>query len=270
MNGIRMIILFFFYYAYCSGFDYGYYPLMSTQTRIAVGAGRWFDGNSARLRKEVEGYISNADVPAIEGRIVTALAPHAGYRYSGPVAGYTFRALKNMKEEDKPEVLVIVGFPHHESLRGVAVMDGKEIDTPIGKQPIDMESATFLCGFPHIRFDYRYHNGEHSAENEIPFAQVALPKVPIVVALVGDEEGSDALANAVVELNKKKRVTMVCSTDMLHDEDYDKVNRVDKNTLSLTENMDIKGLLGEWSYAHQIYCGMKPVLAGLKFASALV
>ncbi|KAH7820585.1 putative AmmeMemoRadiSam system protein B [Monocercomonoides exilis] len=241
---------------------------MSTQIRQAVGAGRWFDSNGASLKREVEGYINSAAVPEISGRIVVGLAPHAGFRYSGPTAGFTFRALRDQPESMKPDVLVIAGFPHHASLRGCAVMDGDAIETPIGRHPIDMESATFLCSFPSIEFAYKYHNGEHSAENEIPFAQCALPGVPIVVVLVGDE-GSVPLANALIELNKKKKVCVVCSTDMLHDEDYDKVYKVDANTLELTEKMDIEGLKKKWSYDHQIYCGMKPVMAGMLFAKAL-
>ena len=267
------LLLFFVYIGFTRTVDnsFGHYPLMSTtEIRRAVGAGRWFQASPTGLRREVEGYISSATVPAISGRIVTVLAPHAGYRYSGPVAGFTFRALREQPADKRPEVLVIAGFSHHERLRGVAVMDGAAIETPLGRHPIDMESASFLCGFKGISFDYSYHNGEHSAENEIPFAQLALPDVPIVVVLVGDESGSTALANALVELNKQKRVAIVCSTDMLHDADYDKVNRVDAQTLQLTEQMNIDGLRKEWSYDNQIYCGMKPVLAGLKFAQALV
>ena len=246
------------------------YSIMSSEIRNAVGAGRWFQASPSGLRKEVEAYISNATVPSLTGRIVTALAPHAGFAYSGPVAGFTFRALRDQPKDKQPEVLVIAGFSHHQHLRGVAVMDGSAIQTPLGKHPIDMESATFLCSFPGIVFDYRYHYKEHSAENEIPFAQMALPEVPIVVVLVGDESGAISLSKALIELNKKKRVTIVCSTDMLHDEDYDKVYKVDTNTLALTEQMNIEGLLKEWSYDNQIYCGMKPVLAGLLFARALV
>ena len=251
--------------------DYpGQYTFMSKEVRKAVGAGRWFQASPSGLRKEVEGYIEAASVPQIDGRIVTALAPHAGFRYSGPVAGYTFRALRDQPADKQPEVLVIAGFPHHESLRGCAVMDGSAIETPLGKHPIDMESASFLCTFSGIKFGYEYHYGEHSAENEIPFAQVALPHIPIVVVLVGDETGAQALSAALQQLNTKKRVCCVCSTDMLHDEDYSKVLRTDATTLEFTEKMDLKGLLSKWNYRNQIYCGMKPVLAGLLYAQGLV
>ncbi|KAA6381373.1 MAG: putative AmmeMemoRadiSam system protein B, partial [Streblomastix strix] len=73
----------------------------------------------------------------------------------------------------------------------------------------------------------------------------------------------------LVELNKKKRVLVVSSTDMLHDEDYDKVQVTDKRTLSLTEAMDTDSLIGDWSYQHQIYCGMKTVITAMLFAKKL-
>jgi AmmeMemoRadiSam system protein B len=159
---------------------------MTSVIRRAVGAGKWFSDNGKTLKEEVTSYIENAVFDKIEGRIVAALSPHAGFRFSGVTAGYTFRAIRDQKPEDLPEVLVIAGFPHHASLRGIALMDGSAIETPIGQHPLDVESSVFLSRQSGFRFDYRYHDGEHSAENEIPFAQIALPKVPIVVALIGD------------------------------------------------------------------------------------
>ncbi|KAA6364588.1 MAG: putative AmmeMemoRadiSam system protein B, partial [Streblomastix strix] len=217
---------------------------MSQKVNKAVGAGRWFPGNSATLLADVQRYIEQATVPALTGRIVASLAPHAGYQYSGPVAGFTFRAIRELKGDARPEVVVVIGFPHHQSLQGVALMEGIAIDTPIGRANLDTESANFLKqqNPKVIQFDSSYHNGEHSAENEIPFVQVALPDIPMVVALIGsgskDSQPWNVLSDALVELNKKKRVLVVSSTDMLHDEDYDKVQVTDKRTLSLTEAMD--------------------------------
>jgi len=80
-----------------------------------------------------------------------------------------------------------------------------KFSSPFGETPLDRESAQFLCTQAswcfatvelfvicfaqpgNIRFDYRYHYGEHSAENELPFVQYTLPGVPLVVALIGEQ-----------------------------------------------------------------------------------
>jgi AmmeMemoRadiSam system protein B len=66
----------------------------SDSTRSAVGSGRWFPGTRDSLGDAVNGYINDAKPAEVPGRIVSAIAPHAGYVYSGPVAGFTFRAIK--------------------------------------------------------------------------------------------------------------------------------------------------------------------------------
>lgn len=240
--------------------------------RNAVGAGRWFSASSTTLKKQVENYIEKADVNVnskLNGRIVAALSPHAGFDFSGHVAGYVFKAIRDQPKEKQPETLVIVGFSHSKSFKGIVLMDGKAIRTPIGESPLDVEASTFLSRQPEFRFDYRYHNGEHSAENEIPFAQIALPNLPLVVALIGESDSALAFSRGVAELNKQKRVCVVASTDMLHDENYDKVQRTDAQTLQLTEVMNLDGLRKQWSYDNQVYCGINAVLAAMTFAKDL-
>jgi len=241
--------------------------------RYARGSGRWFPGDAERLRGDVMQYMSDAEVPQIKGRIVAGFAPHAGYQYSGKVAGYTFRPLKDVAESGKgPETVVILGFSHRGPFRGVALMDGDVISTPIGETPLDREAGAFLAEqSKRIRFDYSPHAGEHSAENEIPFAQVACPGTPLVVGLMGDhdmETIGDTVA-ALVALGKKKDIVVIASTDMLHDADYDLVTRTDKATLEKVKAMDHEGLMKEWSGRKQTFCGICPVLTVIRYAEAL-
>ena len=56
-------------------------------------AGQWYPGDPKRLAASVDQYISAAQLPAINGGIVAIMVPHAGHRYSGPVAGFAFNAL---------------------------------------------------------------------------------------------------------------------------------------------------------------------------------
>lgn len=238
--------------------------------REALGAGRWFPGNGKELKQMVEGYMAEARVEPIKGRIVAAIAPHAGYIYSGKVAGYTFRAIRDNAETwGRPDTVVILGLGHRGGFQGVALMDGDVLRTPLGDAALDTAGAAAMAATsPRIRLDYRPHAGEHSAENEVPFVQAALPGVPIIVGLVGDHDPK-TLADLVAgleALSDKKRILVVASTDMLHDPDYGLVTRTDKETLKRVEAMDISGIEKDWDYSKQTFCGIGPVLAAMRYA----
>ena len=238
--------------------------------RKAFGAGRWFPGDGKELKSMVDGYVEDARVDKVQGRIVGAIAPHAGYVYSGKVAGYTFRAIKdNAANWGRPEVVVVLGFSHRGGFRGVALMDGDTIKTPLGEALLDKEAAEILVAkSPRIYFDYRPHVGEHSAENEIPFVQAVLPEAKLIIGLIGDHDPRtlDDLVRALDTLSKKKKILVIASTDMLHDPNYDLVTKTDRGTLEKVRSMDYVGIRKGWDYSRQILCGMGPVVAVMRFA----
>ncbi len=279
MNMIRHIILMavcagMFFFAACSKSEGdGEMNAKSEQVvRTAHGGGRWFPGSAKQLETMVGGFIDNAGVPAVTGRIVAAIAPHAGYIYSGKVAGHTFRAIKeNAKSNSKPDVVVVLGFCHRAAFKGVALMDGAMLKTPMGDVVLDQESAGIMIkGRSRIAFNYAPHEGEHSAENEVPFVQSALPGVKIVVGLMGDHDAQTLaeLVSALNELAGSKKVLAVASTDMLHHPDYDLVTKTDLATLKKIGAMDSATLIKEWNYTNQFVCGIAPVLAVMRFAEA--
>jgi MEMO1 family protein len=235
------------------------------------GQGRWFPAEEGALRAALSAYLDNADVPPIAGRIVSALAPHAGYVYSGPVAGYTFAALRANAGTHPVETVVILGFSHRAAFRGFALLDGDAVRSPLGETPLDREAAAFLArSSPHIAFDAAPHRGEHSAENEIPFVQAALPDAKLVVGLFGDHDArtADALLHALAALARQKRLVVLASTDLLHDPDYDRVTHTDRATLERIAALDDAGLAERWTPHAQPCCGLMPVLTAMRFARA--
>jgi hypothetical protein len=238
----------------------------------AVGAGRWFPSGGHELASMVSNFMAKAKAPAVNGRIIAAIAPHAGYIYSGPVAGYTFRAIKdNAQAGNKPDTVVILGFSHTNQFPGVALMDGDAIQTPLGETALDKEAGEILTNCsPAIYFNYKLHGMEHSAENEIPFAQAALPGTPLVVGLIGgmDQGTIKTLVAALGELAKKRKILVVASSDMLHDADYDLVTRTDKATLDKVVAMDYAGVMKMWDYSNQVFCGIAPVQTVMQFAAS--
>lgn len=238
--------------------------------RKAFGAGRWFPENATVLKKMVNGYIEDALVEKTDGRIVAAIAPHAGYIYSGRVAGYTFRAIKeNILVGYRPETVVVLGFSHRGAFPGVAIMDGDRIETPLGQMTLDNEAGRILSARSRrIFFSYKPHRGEHSAENLIPFLQLALPDAKVVIVLMGNHDPKTLkdLVSALNVLAKEKRILVLASSDMLHDPDYHRVTRTDKKTLERVNALDYASINRDWKPSKQLFCGIGPVLAVMQFA----
>ncbi len=238
--------------------------------RSALGAGKWFASNRTELATAIQGYIEEAFVPEVTGPIIAAIAPHAGYIYSGQVAGYTYRAIQDsLIQHGTPETVVVLGFSHKGEGQGVALMDGTTFVTPLGESAMDTEAAALLISAdPRIRPDYRPHMGEHSLENQIPFIQTVLPGASLIMALIGSRDSAalDALAKALNTLAGKKKILVIASSDMLHDSSYEKVRKTDQLTLRKVVAMDTTGVMHDWDYSQQIFCGIGPVITAMKYA----
>lgn len=234
------------------------------------GAGKWFPGTKDELLKDMREYVDGAEIDGVKGKIVGALAPHAGYEYSGKVAGCTFKALREGGEKyGSIDVVVVLGFTHSMQFEGVALLDEDIIRTPLGDTVIDRDAVRVLTAdYGRIFIDERPHMMEHSAENEIPFIQYALPDAELVVGLIGDhdEKTIDEMVVALVRLAEKKNIVVVASTDLLHDVSYEKVTKTDKDTLVLIGGMEDDKLLAGWSYENQICCGISPAVVAMRFA----
>ena len=243
----------------------------TTTVREAVGAGRWFSSSSEELIKEVDNYINSeiAKIQKIEGKILGCISPHAGFRYSGPTAGYDFAALKKDAEiHGQPDTVFIIGFSHSSHFDFAAIMDGKGIESPIGTSEFDIDSIKIMCyGRENIKCFYKPHDGEHSAENELPFVQRTFPKAKVVIILVGTHKFDvfQEVADGLCEVAKQKKIYVVASSDMLHNESHALVEKVDRDTIALTEKMDVKGLLKVWSYENQIYCGITAIVPTMMY-----
>jgi MEMO1 family protein len=236
------------------------------------GAGRWYPGDRHTLSCMVNRYLEDARVPDTGEPVLAAVAPHAGYRYSGPVAAHVYRVLRDRARAGyAPETVVVLGVSHRASFPGVVLLDGSALATPLGAAPLDHEAGRFLVDSgTRIRFDSAQHGDEHSAENQIPFLQVALPQAKTVVALMGDLDDStvDDLVTALVALADRQSLLLIASSDLLHDPDYVKVAATDRRTLGHLERMDEAALLDAWSGPHQTCCGLGPVLTVLRYAAA--
>jgi AmmeMemoRadiSam system protein B len=185
---------------------------MKEALRQPAVAGAFYPRHPDSLQQELNGL-----VPAVEHRhrLLACIAPHAGYVYSGAVAGQLFGHL------DLPERIVVMG-PNHTGMgAAVAVAPHSEWDTPLGPQPVDRDLAHRLeQRFPAASQDASAHWKEHSIEVQLPFLRQRRPELrvlPICIQHLGLEDClllGHALADVVTELGEP--VGIVASSDMTH------------------------------------------------------
>lgn len=234
-------------------------------------AGRFYPADPAALRKEVNTYLSQAP-DRKPRRAIGCIAPHAGYMYSGHVAGAVFAALEIPK-------LCVVLCPNHTGIgRALAIMSEGAWETPLGNVPIDTEFATALKqGCPLLHEDSSAHRNEHAIEVELPFLQLRRPQlnfemkfVPIAIGTAQFdplEQLGDAIADVIAAHNDP--VLVVASSDMNHYES-DAITRVkDHRAIEPILALDVRALYDVVTDQHITMCGFGPAVAMLTAAKKL-
>lgn len=204
------------------------------------------------------------------GRVIVGIAPHAGFAYSGQVAAYTYRALQITSQRYQcPETVVVMGFSHRQSFHGISLLDADCIKTPSGQLDVNREMMNRLVvSVTSVFVGEHEHVGEHSAENQLPWIQAALPSVRVLVALMGehDETIRQEWVEALQPDVESGRVCVIASTDLLHDTSVERVRRTDAETLKMMEKLDSQGLDRAWSFRKQVCCGIGPVRSVMALA----
>jgi len=232
-------------------------------------AGRFYPRDPDDLRTQAHGYLSQSISGAVERvKAIGCIAPHAGYMYSGHVAGAVFARIEIPK-------LCVVLCPNHTGMgRALAMMCQGSWETPLGEVPIDAQFANALRQrFPALQDDSSAHRAEHAAEVELPFLQLQQPDlrfVPIALG-TGQREALEHLGTALGEVisQEKERVLMVASSDMNHYES-DTVTRVkDQRAIERILTLDARGLYDVVTQQDISMCGFGPAVAMLTAARQL-
>jgi AmmeMemoRadiSam system protein B len=228
-------------------------------------AGRFYPASPEKLRADIVSYISpqTERVPAIG-----CLVPHAGYMYSGQVAGAVFS-----KVEIPPRCIVLC--PNHTGEgHPLAIMKEGAWRTPLGTLSIDPDLAeALLLAFPALTDDSAAHRSEHAIEVELPFLQVLSPDVQFVPIAIGTgqllilEHLGKALARVIQ--SSAEPVLMIASSDMNHYED-DATTRVkDSKAIDKILALDSSGLYETITNESISMCGFGPTVAMLTAAKQL-
>jgi AmmeMemoRadiSam system protein B len=234
----------------------------ASSVRHPAVAGQFYPRDQSRLMAELRSYLQ------VEAQPVSALgcvAPHAGYVYSGHVAGAVYAHVAI-----PPRCIVLC--PNHTGYgTPLSIMAAGVWETPLGEVPIDSALAgSLLKAFPLLSEDSEAHRGEHAIEVQLPFLlsrRAGLRFVPIAIGTrqYGALEGLGyAIANVIADFDE--RVLVVASSDMNHYES-DAVTRVkDRKAIEKILALDPAGLNEVVTQDHVSMCGYGPAIAMLTAA----
>ncbi len=228
-------------------------------------AGTFYDARREELTRDVLQYLAAPE--AAPAPAFGAIVPHAGYVYSGPVAGAVYARLR------VPPTCVIL-CPNHTGFgRPAAVDPSGAWRTPLGEVRVDRDLARRLGTLaPALEPDAVAHRGEHSLEVQLPFLQVRRPDVAIVPICVGEpslalcREIGEALAAVCAE--EAEPPLLIASSDMNHYESRDVGRGKDDMALACVERLDAEGLFQTVRAERISMCGVLPATTLLFAARA--
>ena len=226
--------------------------ISAEEIRKPVVAGAFYPADAKELAREVDGFIKDAPKKELNGEVVALLAPHAGYEYSGKIAGYAYKAVEGLKFD----TIIVVGLSHRVLVDGAAIYPSGKFETPLGLVDIDKNLADeLMLETDRIKIMPQAHQFEHSVEVQIPFFQRAFKDFKIVPMVMNEpsfeniEKISDAISGAVKRSNKK--ILLIASSDMSHYPNYLDANYVDKKSLEAIERFDVTAFLSYEAKAMQ-------------------
>ncbi len=218
-------------------------------------AGTFYSNVPGRLHQDVTGYLEAAKV-SVKAVPKAVIAPHAGYVYSGPIAGSAFAPLMHQSAVRR---VIVLGPSHRVAFQGLALPRAVGFATPLGVVPVDAEVVTTLATLPQVKIFDAAHANEHALEVELPFLQTILGEFKFVPLVVGD--ASDAEVGEVVELLWGGPETLfVISSDLSHYLDYATAKELDAQTARAIERLCPEDIGGQQA------CGRIPI-RGLLWAA---
>jgi AmmeMemoRadiSam system protein B len=197
-----------------------------TRVRPPAVAGLFYPGDADALVAAV-GRALDVGVPNGEPAPKAVIVPHAGYEYSGAIAGVAYARVARLR--GTVTRVVLLGPAHQAPFDGLAVCDADELATPLGVVPIDDDLRRRVLAHPGVVRDDRAHAAEHSLEVQLPFLQRTLGKFTVLPLAVGDAEAAEVAA--VLELVWGGPETLiVVSSDLSHYHDYATARSRDRRT----------------------------------------
>jgi AmmeMemoRadiSam system protein B len=190
-------------------------------------AGRFYPADAGELAESVDELLDGVPVADDDELAAAYVVPHAGYRYSGPIAAQVYARLR--RHAGQIGRVVLVGPAHYVPVAGCAAPSTVGWLTPLGEVPVDAAGVRALAQRGHVVVDDRPHAPEHSLEVQLPFLQRALPPGIAVLPIVAGRSSVDRVA-AALEATVEPGTIVLCSTDLSHYLDQAAARRQDDQT----------------------------------------
>jgi len=204
------------------------------RARSMAFAGMFYSDKPQELAAAVKSYIAEAAPPAIPAPPKAVIAPHAGYIYSGPIAGTAYASLS--ARAGQVERVVLFGPSHRVAFTGVATSGASVFETPLGPLAVDRDAVTALVQTGLAREFEPAHENEHSLEVHLPFLKQIVPAARVVPLLAGDDDWRAAL-RVLAHLWGGNETVIVVSSDLSHYHDYATAQKMDAGTAKSLEGL---------------------------------
>jgi len=207
-----------------------------SHTREAAVAGYFYPTAEDELKRAVRDYIQ-AGAARLEHRtdqLAAVIAPHAGYSYSGKVAGTAYAALKQIA--DRISRLILIGPAHRVAFEGIALSGASTFKTPLGMVSTDRRAITQLESLRCVSVLDEPHRNEHALEVHLPFLQEILADFSIVPLLVGQADAHQ-VATVFEALQPDERTIIIVSSDLSHYLSDQQARELDAITSSAIEEL---------------------------------
>lgn len=233
--------------------------MMALNVRPSPLAGRWYESDPVLLARRVDGYLDAAQLPDLDGEVIAVIAPHAGHRYSGPVAGYAFAALRGRS----PDLVAVIAPMHHPYYEPLITTAHGAYSTPLGEILVENDALQELDSALKSELFFGLtpveNDPEHSLEIELPFLQRALAsdwKLLPVMVRVREASISERFGKALAKVLRGKDFVMVASTDLSHFYDQQTALTYDGSMLRQIESFNPDGAFDLERTGKGFACGL--------------
>ena len=240
--------------------------------RPSALAGSWYEGNPAALRRIVDQYLDQAELPELPGEVIAVIAPHAGHIYSGPVAGYAFAAVRGAA----PDLVAVLSPIHRDYYEPLLTTAHAAYSTPLGQIPVDQKAVALLdthlkemLGYGLARVAY---DREHSLEIELPFLQRTLAgdfKLLPVMMHAQSSKISRQVGQALARSLAGRKALLVASTDLSHFYSQEQALSFDTEMLRRIESFSPEDVYRAEEEEKGFACGLGALTAVLWAAKEL-
>ncbi|BAL81097.1 AmmeMemoRadiSam system protein B [Caldisericum exile] len=225
--------------------------------RDTAVAGAFYPEDREELKSMIRRFVESAPLEDTDN-IKAIIAPHAGYIYSGPIAGYSYKQLTNIDYLKNIKVIIIAP-SHYAYFHGASVGLFDAYKTPLGFVNVSKD-AQKLLQLEEFHFILDAHLEEHSIEVQLPFLQYTLSHFEIVPILYS-EISEESLLRGILSIFDENTI-LVVSTDLSHYYPYDIAIKKDSHCIKAVQELNKKHILNCEA------CGKTGIATVIDFAKA--